>query len=218
MGVLGISYQTLESTIAGTGNGDGFLYDNFPMVMKNQGLISKLTYSVYLNDSDSSTANVLFGAIDHEKYTGDLALMPIVNSMASYGFKEPAAIDVTLSSIKMGSQSQKSEVKFADGAAAALLDTGTTLTYVPDDVLQAIASIGGFSYSSTAKTYMVDCSLGDDFYLTFNFLGFEVAVPFSAFFLPVSGGSTTSQCGLGIYSSGDQSVTLGDNFLTSVYA
>ncbi|GME91733.1 unnamed protein product [Ambrosiozyma monospora] len=187
------------------------------MTMKNQGLISKLTYSVYLNDPDAETASILFGAIDQDKYTGDLALMPIVKDW-SYdvtGTSQPSTIDVTVSSISIGSKNSNKKIKFGSGAAAGLLDTGTTLLYVPNTVLKAITKIAGLS---TSYGYpVVDCSLGDDYYLTFNFQGFDVDVTFNNLFLD-TGDDSSSTCYLGIQSSGDDSFILGDKFLTSVYA
>ncbi|GME74467.1 unnamed protein product [Ambrosiozyma monospora] len=215
MGVLGISYASLEST---NDNGAGS-YMNLPMTMKSQGMINKLTYSVYLDDPSADTASVLFGAIDHGKYTGDLALMPIVNSYASSGYTEPTAIDITVSGLSMGSTSANKKVQFASGAAAGLLDTGTTLLYAPDDVVSAITSIGGFSSAGSSGYISCDCSLGDDYYLSFDFQGFVIDVPFSNLFMDSdSSSSSSSTCSLGISSSGDDTFILGDKFLTSVYA
>ncbi|GME91328.1 unnamed protein product [Ambrosiozyma monospora] len=155
MGVLGISYASLEST---NDNGAGS-YMNLPMTMKSQGMINKLTYSVYLDDPSAETASVLFGAIDHGKYTGDLALMPIVNAYADKGYTQPTSIEVTISGMSMGSTSSNTKVQFASGAAAGLLDTGTTLLYAPDDIISAITSIGGFSSSSSSGYISSTCLL-----------------------------------------------------------
>ncbi|GMG56466.1 unnamed protein product [Ambrosiozyma monospora] len=118
VGVLGISYAGLESTDSGS---DAYTYMNLPLTMKSEGLISKLTYSVYLDDPDSETASILFGAIDQNKYTGDLALMPIVDV---YGTGQPVSIEVTISGMSVGSKKSNEKIEIASGAAAGLLDTG----------------------------------------------------------------------------------------------
>ncbi|GME92712.1 unnamed protein product [Ambrosiozyma monospora] len=209
MGVLGISYETLESTTTGGGS-----YMNLPMTMKSQGLISKLTYSIYMDGLSADTASVLFGAIDHGKYTGDLALMPIVNAYASTGYTKPTAIDVTISGLSLGSTKSKSKIQFASGAAAGLLDTGTYSLFAPQYVVDAIISIGGFSQS----TYYItcDCSLGDDYYLSFDLQGFVVDIPFSKLFMD-TGSDSTGTCYLGITAGDDDTFILGDMFLANVY-
>ncbi|GME99221.1 unnamed protein product [Ambrosiozyma monospora] len=215
VGVLGISYAELESTNTRRNH---HTYMNLPLTMKSQGMISKLTYSVYLDDPDAETASILFGAIDQNKYTGDLALMPIVKDW-DYdvsGTSQPSTIDVTISDMSMGSKNSNKTIKFASGAAAGLLDTGTTLMYVPDTVLNAIIEIGAFSPAGSSGFVIVDCGLGDDYYLSFNFQGFNVDIPFKNLFF---GQADTSEntCYLGVLSSGNDKFILGDVFLTSVY-
>ncbi|GMG29938.1 unnamed protein product [Ambrosiozyma monospora] len=215
-GVLGISYAELEST---TTSSSPKTYMNFPMTMKNQGFISKLTYSVYLNDPDADTASILFGAIDQNKYTGDLALMPIVKDWRYdvTGTSQPSTIDVTISSMSIGSKKSNKKIEFGSGAAAGLLDTGTTLLYVPKTVLTAITKIAGLSTDTSSGYLTCNCNLGDDYYLSFNFQGFDVDVPFKNLFLD-TGDDSSSTCYLGVRSSGDSTFILGDKFLTSVYA
>ncbi|GMF03377.1 unnamed protein product [Ambrosiozyma monospora] len=211
VGVLGISYRELESTNSQSSDSP-YTYQNLPLTLKDQGLISKLTYSVYLDDPDSPTANILFGAVDKDKYTGDLALLPIVNGRDT-GSSEPSEIDVTISSISVGSKKSNKKVEIASGAAAGLLDTGTTLLYVSDDVFKAINKVAGLKTTQGYPT--IDCSLTDDYFLTFNFQGFDVDISFKNLLLDTDDSST---CVLGLQSSGDDSFILGDKFLTSVYA
>ncbi|GMG21874.1 unnamed protein product [Ambrosiozyma monospora] len=209
VGVLGISYAELESTNTRLSH---HTYMNLPLTMKSQGLISKLTYSVYLDDPESETASILFGAIDQNKYTGDLALMPIVDV---YDAGQPASIEVTISGMSVGSKKSNKKIEIASGAAAGLLDTGTTLLYVSKDVFNAITDVAGLSTSEGYPT--ADCSLGDDYYLSFNFQGFDVDISFKNLFLD-TGDDSSSTCYLGIQYTDDDSFILGDKFLTSVYA
>nr|BAE91902.1 Yapsin1 [Ogataea minuta] len=218
MGVLGIGLKGLETTYSGDVT-NAYTYENLPYKMQSQGLISKPVYSVYLNDSESSAASILFGAVDHDKYTGTLTLLPIINTAESLGYSTPVRLEVTLSKLYTGSSSNKTAVSIASGAAAALLDTGTTLTYVPSDIISTIVDQYGFQYSSSVGTYVAKCDSLDDAEIVFDFQGTKIWVPFSSFAvsLTTNGGSQSSYCALGLMDSGDDTFTLGDSFLNNVY-
>lgn len=222
LGVLGIGLAGLETTYGGSDSAsstsDLYQYENLPLKLKTLGIIKSAMYSVYLNDTDASQASVLFGAVDQDKYEGDLNLFPIINSVASYGYKNPIRIEITLSSLTVGSYSRKAQVKIASGAAAALLDTGTTLTYVPSSVLKSIINLLQPQYNSNVGYYM-QCSEGSTHYITFNFQGVDFRLPLSTFMVPLTttSGGSSSYCMLGFQSSGDASFTLGDSFLRNVY-
>lgn len=69
VGVFGIAYKEMESTDK--------VYDNLPVQMKQQGFINKIAYSLYLTPAERNTGTILFGGIDHAKYTGELATFDI---------------------------------------------------------------------------------------------------------------------------------------------
>ncbi|GME79271.1 unnamed protein product [Ambrosiozyma monospora] len=110
-------------------------------------------------------------------------------------------------------------MEIASGAAVALLDTGTTLTYIPDDLLSIIVDALQLSVNSQTGYYTMDCSFGSNYFLTFNFQGFEIEVPITSFLLDLqtTSGRTSSTCQLGLMSSGDDTLILGDSFLRNVY-
>jgi hypothetical protein len=68
-GIMGIGYDNNEATTK--------LYPNFMDQMVDDGLTNTKLYSLWLNDVDSSTGSILFGAIDTEKYYGTLYSMNI---------------------------------------------------------------------------------------------------------------------------------------------
>ncbi|GMG39949.1 unnamed protein product [Ambrosiozyma monospora] len=110
-------------------------------------------------------------------------------------------------------------MEIASGAAVALLDTGTTLTYIPSNLLSIIVDALQLSVNSQTGYYTMACDKGDDYFLTFNFQGFEIEVPISSFLLDLTttSGRTSSTCQLGLMSSGDETLILGDSFLRNVY-
>ncbi|GME93949.1 unnamed protein product [Ambrosiozyma monospora] len=110
-----------------------------------------------------------------------------------------------------------SNVTIATGSARALLDTGTSYTEFPTDVLSAILDQIGASVSeddSGYSTYTAKCSSLRDRTFTFDFMGYELTVPVSGFIVDKSG----SKCTLGFdISDTDTDYTFGDSFLSNVY-
>ncbi|GMG56423.1 unnamed protein product [Ambrosiozyma monospora] len=196
-GVLGIGPVNLEVT---TRNADSFVYNNLQLTMKAQGLISKNTYSIYLDEfTDTNSAAVLFGGIDHNKYVGDLGLLPIASANER--------IDVILNSISVSNGSGE-KYTFASGAATALLDTGTAKTLLPTEIVQALSSYVG---RDDGSNLIANCEDIADVDLTFEFLGHEITVPLLGFVQ----GKTGNQCTIGIQDS--DTIILGDTFLSGAY-
>lgn len=222
MGVLGIGLSGLETTYSGSlvaTVGKSYQYENLPIRLKTLGITNSVSYSVYLNDSSASDASILFGALDHRRYSGDLVTLPIVNSLEDKNYDTAIELEVTLNSITIGGTSGDDQTQVASGSAAALLDTGTTLTYVPTTILNSILNVLDVQYSSSISNYVTDCTNGDGTKLTFNFQGLEINVPLSSFLVPLvtTSGSTSKYCMLGLKSSETTEFTLGDSFLRYVY-
>ncbi|GMM32347.1 aspartyl protease [Martiniozyma asiatica (nom. inval.)] len=219
MGVLGIGLAGLETTFSGSTSSNSYKYENLPMRLKSLGITDSVSYSVHLNDTTSDDATILFGAVDHKRYTGDLVTVPIINSLQNKGYSSPIQLEVTLNSVTFADSSNSSEVLLASGAAAALLDTGTTLTYIPSTLLTQIISSLNVQYSSSVGYYVMKCTEGQDLSLIFDFQGQKINVPFESFLvsLVTTSGSTSSYCMVGLQSSGDSGFTLGDSFLRYAY-
>ncbi|GMG19435.1 unnamed protein product [Ambrosiozyma monospora] len=225
-GVLGIGYMREETTDDTDTYNRPFTYDNLPVTMKKQGLIHKNTYSIYLDNpstnadnSDDRTAVLLFGAIDHDKYVGDLGLLPIASN-------DTIELDVVLNSIEIEHSSSSSSLSkaqtnttstttylIASGAIRSLLDTGTSNTLFSNNLISAITSYVG-KYDKKNDLISGKCSDIEEYNLIFNFKGYELKVPLSGFLTEKDG----STCQLGISSAGDENMlTLGDTFLSNVY-
>lgn len=73
-------------------------YDNIPIQMKQQGLISSVAYSLYLDHIHGDAGTLLFGGIDHAKYKGDLGLVPLLRGYTHDGeyAQEPDGMLVAL--------------------------------------------------------------------------------------------------------------------------
>lgn len=209
MGVLGIGLEGLETTYTGSlVTNNGYTYANLPAKMVEDGLINRKVYSLWLNDYTESTGSCLFGAVDKAKYNGTLSILPVLKTS---GYSEPIKLQITLSSLSVSSSSDSESL--IDVSYAALLDSGTTLTYLPSDVISTIATAIGASYSSDYGYYMLDCPSSDEIYFTYNFQGVKIKVPLTDVVLEADSSGKT--CALAMLE--DDDVILGDSFLRSAY-
>ena len=219
VGVLGIGLPGLESTYSGaqtslTSSARPYQYANLPMVLKQSGAIDKIAYSLYLDSSEAKYGSVLFGAVDHTKYTGTLYTLPLVNIYHNQGFAQPIEFDITLQGIGVSSSTQQTTI--AQAKIPALLDSGTTISYMPADLVSLIAEQIGASYSSSSGYYEMTClSSSDDTDLVFDFGGFHISAPLSDFLISTT--ASAKQCLFAIVPQSTPSIILGDIFLTHAY-
>jgi yapsin 1 len=169
-----------------------------------------------------ATGEVIFGGIDSSKYNGDLIPLPIVPSPDG-----DARLTVQWTSLNIyinGEcvyQSSQSNSLLNDGPAT-LLDSGTTLGRIPQDVLEVMQSLFSLTYDSQGEVWLGLCSITtDDIRLVFGFgAGPDVviAVPASEIMRPYLSDSTGTNCLFGFQDGGiDAPFILGDTFLTSAY-
>ncbi|GMM37521.1 hypothetical protein DASC09_048460 [Saccharomycopsis crataegensis] len=146
-GVLGLGFQGNE--VASN------KYPNFPMLLHSQGLLDTISYSLYLNTAASTSGTILFGAIDTEKYEGDLVKLPVLHiNDGGNPTAVPVAFFVNLVSITgqtkhniptlFTSDESSSSSSSASVSHPALLDSGTTLINAPNSVYKAIGSAYGY--------------------------------------------------------------------------
>lgn len=219
--VLGVGFRGLETTALQQYTENPYTYANLPEALVEAGLINSKVYSLYLNDKDATSGSILFGAVDHDKYSGSLETVQIINTS---GGSSPIKLEITLSGIKYntstGTTKTLTSTKFP-----ALLDSGTTLTYFPPTLASTIAKAVGGSYSSTVGAYVMNCESSDNIAIDFNFTGAIISVPLANFFIQVtysSGGIATSGgdeiCAIGILGNSENAFILGDSFLRAAYA
>jgi Eukaryotic aspartyl protease len=119
-------------------------------------------------------------------------------------------------------QSNESSSAVNNGPAT-LLDSGTTLSFVPQDVFQEMVSLFSLTYNSQGDVWLGLCSLAtENIQLEFGFgVGPQVTitVPASEIVRPFAGDSTGTNCQFGFQNGGTNTLfILGDTFLTSAYA
>ena len=213
-GILGIGYPTNEMQVDRAGK---MPYPNLPAALAATGLTQSNAFSLYLNNLSSSTGNVLFGGIDTAQFTGPLWTLPI---LAQQGGKF-SQFYVTLTGLSLGSTGLGSNL-----ALAVLLDSGSSLTYLPDDIVWHIFRLTGAMYDEEDGVAFVPCSLATSTStLNFIFTSPSIRVPMSELVLDLFD-STSHQvkfsngvdaCLFGIAPSGGGTNVLGDTFIRSAY-
>ncbi|RMZ89202.1 hypothetical protein DV736_g3578, partial [Chaetothyriales sp. CBS 134916] len=213
-GVLGIGYVINEVQVNRAGLKS---YPNLPAALVNAGHIQSNAYSLWLNDLDASTGTILFGGVNSAKYTGDLATVPVIKTYGNY-----YTLSIALTGVGISGQSLSS----SSLPAGVLLDSGSTLTYLPNDITSSIYDQVNAVYDSSVGAAYAECSLqNSNGYLDFEFSGQKISVPYNELLIEVSevnGQQLTFQngaaaCLFGIAPADDSSSVLGDTFLRSAY-
>jgi len=220
IGIMGIGFQSGESSAVE----NGFTYPNVINVMKDEGKINTLAYSLWLDDLESNTGVVLFGGVDTNKYHGNLVSLPIqldgqTGTISSF--------TVAWTGLTVSGGGQNSDMS-PSAPQPAILDSGTTDTLLPDDIANQIFNGVGV-ITDPQFGNVVPCSLAnDDLSFSFQFGGKGgpiVNVSLSEFVTPLltQDGSTPQfkngddACAFAIEAAGQNPILFGDSFLRSAY-
>lgn len=114
--------------------------------MVDNGDIEREAYSIYLNDADNGTGTVIFGGVDSTKYEGDLVALQTLPDAVPNGYTNYTHFEVALTGIGVTDDDGDRLLTPTDFAEPGLLDSGTTLTYVPASIYKAIAEGFGVSF------------------------------------------------------------------------
>ena len=202
-GILGIGYASNEASIPLTGKS----YTNLPEVLVNQKIINTMAYSLWLNDLDANEGSILFGGVDTDKFHGTLATMPIIQEQGQY-----REFIVALSSFVAANQT------VSTSPIPVLLDSGSSLSYLPTNYAQAVFTIFSAQYDATSGAAIVDCNLMNaDATVDFDFSGQVIKVPMSELVIIDGYHHNQPVCIFGISDAGDSTAVLGDTFLRSAY-
>ncbi|WYZ40071.1 hypothetical protein EsH8_IV_000412 [Colletotrichum jinshuiense] len=212
-GILGVGYKVNEVQVGRAGMDP---YDNLPAKMVAEGLIQSSAFSLWLNDLDASKGSILFGGVDTEHFEGELKTIPIQKESGSF-----AEFLITLTKITLGSKTLSDDM-----ALAVLLDSGSSLTYLPDDLVTTIYSMVGAVYQEDEGVAFIPCSAATDgANMTFTFSDPVITVPMDELVLDliaitgkrIAFSNGVEACLFGIAPAGDGTNVLGDTFLRSAY-
>jgi hypothetical protein len=223
-GLVGVGYAISEASRSTLDT----VYPNLPIAMQEQGLINSVAYSLWLNDLDASTGNILFGGIDTGKYVGALTSINILRDAGADNFTH---FTVAMTSLEATSPTGSDTLASQELPIHAVLDSGTTLTYLPNDIVEQVWEEVGAKYEPLFGMAVLPCSYSTNpGYFSFGFAGpsgphinitmDELVVDLTDGSPPrfISGpydGELVCEFGIQNFSSGPY--ILGDTFLRSAY-
>ena len=213
-GILGIGYANNEVQVLRDGDD---AYDNLPLKLKSDGHIESAAYSIYLNDLEARRGSILFGGVDSARYDGDLETMPIQSEGGQF-----TRLLVTLTEVDFAGDTIDDDM-----ALAVLLDSGSSLTYLPDDVVADLYDAVGASFSQSDGLAFLPCSQRHSSdTVDFTFSSPKISVSMDELVLDLSAASGSSlvlpsgeeACVFGIAPAGERGTSvLGDTFMRSAY-
>jgi hypothetical protein len=191
--------------------------------MVDQGLIQSNAFSLWLDDLEASTGQVLFGGVNTEKYHGTLSSLPIARFP---GQSSPSEFIIAMTGLSVTSNG-KTQTISSGTTIPVLLDSGSSLSYLPDDVFNNLLEMFDAKYDTESQAAYVPCSLANSgSTLGFTFTQPVINVPISELVIdpgvqPDGSELTFSDgakaCLFGISNSGSSTNVLGDTFLRSAY-
>lgn len=210
-----LSVTTLENGLASP------VYNNVPMVIRDSGLTHRVSYSVYLSRTLSYDGFVLFGGVDHSKYSGNLSIVPLVDyatdtRLGKAIVGEPTDFQVALSGISIQSNGTTISV-VSNARLPTSLAFGMPVTQLPTAIANQMAHILGMYFDTDAGIYWASCDR--DAEIIFDLSGAEIRVPLKTFMvetgLQMSNGEPA--CAVLMTPQDDPLWVLGDPFLRAAY-
>lgn len=226
-GILGIGYTADEAQADSARQKS---YPNLPQAMANGGLIQSNAYSLWLNDLDANTGSILFGGVDTDKFTGSLESVPIQKEFDTY-----AEFLITLTSMGLTDGTTTQNLT-TDLPTVVILDSGSSLTYLPNDLTSAIYSALNVQYDEEQQLGACSCSLANEnITVDFTFTSPTISVAIDELVINTNsgtsedredpnseggqsgGGGQSLDCVFGIAPAEGETPVLGDTFLRSAY-
>lgn len=203
-GILGIGHGVNVTTT----------YPNFIDELQMQGVTETKAFSLALGSKSEQEGVIIFGGIDTGKFAGTLMSQPIIPAAQSPDGVPRYWIDMNYMSLTPPSGNEK---KYDNSTMAVFLDSGATLTLLPQALADAVAADFGASGTDSNGFYEVDCALNDlQGSINFAFPGVTIQVSYAEIIRELQTGFGT-MCYLGI-TPNDDFVLLGDSMLRSAYA
>jgi hypothetical protein len=204
---LGIGYTINEVAVGRAGLQP---YPNLPQKLVDDGTINSNAYSLWLNDLDASTGSILFGGVDTDKFHGELQTLPIIAERGVYA-------EFIIALTGMGQNGQNGSL-FQNQNVPVLLDSGSSLMYLPDSIARSLYSKYNARYDSSQGAAYVDCDLANQQgSLDFSFSGVKISVPLNELVIVAAVSRGQPICLLGVGPAGNSVSVLGDTFLRSAY-
>ncbi|NXN17018.1 PEPA protein, partial [Indicator maculatus] len=188
-GILGLAFPSIASS------GATPVFDN----MMAEHLVARDLFSVYLSSNGASGSFVLFGAIDYSYTTNGISWIPL--SAETYW-------QITMDGVYIGGQ----PVACFQGCQA-IVDTGTSLLVVPNNVLSTIF----YSFGANSNG-QISCSAVSSLPNLVYYINNEAfQVPPSAYVIESDGYCTLAFEGMDVPTEAGELWILGDVFIRQYY-
>ncbi|PHH67533.1 hypothetical protein CDD80_765 [Ophiocordyceps camponoti-rufipedis] len=163
----------------GFGSGVAIAYPSFMDQLKAQKVTQTKTLAVGLGAKDEGGGTVTFGGLDTSKFAGRLAAVPIIPAKDSPD-KVPRYW-VKLESVSHSPPGKIDTTTLSNRSIDVFLDTGATLTFLPEGVVDAMGRALNSSRVMSGGLRAVDCRLAkmDEGAFGFRFNGLTVFVPYN---------------------------------------
>ncbi len=218
-GVFGIGFDTLETSPT--------TYINFPGALVANGLINSQAYSLFLNSEEAESGSILFGAVDHSKYTGPFITVPIISKHRTSVYLTGLSSSIDGCDTDLFEHDDTVSIQeelLEEGGLYVLLDSGTTLSFLPAAFVDKIGKTLGATFSEDVGLYTMPCNQPGQT-LDFKFSCSTIKTPLSNFLWaayydngsPAYFPNGDPMCFLTIEKT-DGIPILGDSFLRAVYA
>ncbi len=188
-------------------------YPNVPQYMADNGLTKSNAYSLWLDDLEANTGSILFGGVDTDKFHGTLGTLPIQKALGAF-----TEFVITLSGVS-STVNGKTQTFSQDLPIPVLLDSGSSLIYLPNDLINALYGAWNVQYDNQQQVAIVDCNLANSQdTVDFTFSSPKISVPASELVIPAGTdqlGNTI--CIFGISPADGTTPVLGDTFIRSAY-
>lgn len=163
------------------------VHSTFTDRLVSEGLINSTTYSIWVDDSEASSGNILFGAIDTTKFEGSLfrvasyysgyQMLMTISSINATTQDSDGPITITYdaenddsyygsSSTSPSSSSSSSSNDYLFSATFAPTDS---LSVLPDDVASQFWEVAGAYYDSDTEMALIGCNAGNTASTNFTF-------------------------------------------------
>lgn len=163
----------------------------------------------------------MFGGLDLNKFVGPLHGLPLARQLPGQldGYFR-YWINVTSISVTQPGSCLSVPVTNTTFSERFLPDTGTTLTYIPEDAFYSLLTYFPDARPVPSYGYVLSCAhLYDEGYVSFGFDGITIHVPYNQFIFrvpPIFADEKETICILGVVPSTSFFI-LGDTFLRGAY-
>ncbi|KAL8857565.1 MAG: hypothetical protein Q9178_005893 [Gyalolechia marmorata] len=148
-GTLGLSFDKSQS------DANAYPYPGVLEVMKEQGLISRRAYSIWLKDHDDEFAgSIVFGGVDHTRYDPPLIGLPI---LPRFDAREENYLNVQYTGLTLNN-GEKTEV-VDESIRSAFIDSGSVGIHLPTDIAKKVLKAYGAATDLLFAWPLVPCAL-----------------------------------------------------------